>query len=402
MRNTPPELLVGTPGRYAREVFHNRHPTLVERVAAAHPYTDAQRSTLRALLDESLTGEVRGLPGDAPDWADWDAWDRGYFGRPWADAPFLWAESYFYRRILDAVDYFRPGPWQGVDPFAPMKDAELTDPGLDRDFAWVADLPAEPTAAGFATVVRAAVFGNRADISFRMQEPAVHGDPAAPDELLTDDTDRLRAALREPGPVAVVADNGGREIMADLVLANWLLDTGSADRVTLHVKPMPYYVSDATASDVDAACVRLGRPLDPRIAVRTHWFWCAPLDFGSMPPDLGDDLRGAPRGRRQGRPQLPAAGRRPRLGPDDALRGRRDRPRRSGRRPTHLQVGGGGRARRRHRRAARRRRAALAGQWSARAGAGALTRVARSTRNSSPVGDRLRTWPRGLSRSSAA
>ncbi|SNT27939.1 Protein of unknown function DUF89 [Asanoa hainanensis] len=284
MRDTPEELLVGTPGRYAREVFHDRHPTLIERVAAAHPYGEAQRSALRALLDESLTGEVRGLPGDAPDWADWDAWDRGYFGRPWAEVPFLWAESYFYRRILDAVDYFRAGPWQGVDPFAPMKAAELADPALDRDFAWVLSLPS--SADGLDAVVRASVFGNRADISFRLQEP----DAAWSDELLLDDTSRLALAL--PGSVCVVVDNGGREIMADLVLANWLLDTGRADRVTLHVKPMPYYVSDATASDVDDACARLGRPLDPRIAVRTHWFWCAPLDFRAMPADLADDLRG--------------------------------------------------------------------------------------------------------------
>ncbi|MEV0715804.1 damage-control phosphatase ARMT1 family protein [Asanoa sp. NPDC050611] len=289
MRNTPGELLVGTPGRYAREVFHNRHPTLVERVAGAHPYPAAQRDALRALLDESLTGVIRRLPDDAPDLADWDAWDRGHFGRPWADAPFLWAESYFYRRILDAVDYFRPGPWQGVDPFRPMKDAELADPSLDGDLAWVADLPAEPTDAGLAAVVQAAVFGNRVDLSFRMQEPA---DPTAPDELLVDQTGRLRAALPEPGPVCVVTDNAGREILADLVLAGWLLDTGLADRVTLHVKPAPYYVSDATASDVDAARARLGRAVDPRVVVRTHAFWCAPLDFHDLPADLVADLRG--------------------------------------------------------------------------------------------------------------
>jgi hypothetical protein len=287
VRNTPPELLVGTPGRYAREVFHHRHPTLIERVAAAHPYTERQRSALRALLDESLTGVVGRMPDDAPDRADWDAWDGGHFGQPWADAPFLWAESYFYRRILDAVDYFRPGPWQGVDPFRPMKEAELADPALDRDFAWAADLPAE---TGLATTVKAAVFGNRVDLSFRMQAPAAAGDPAAPDELLVDQTDRLRAALATPGPVCVVTDNGGREVMADLVLVDWLLGTGLADRVTLHVKPVPYYVSDATESDVDAARARLGRPADPRVAVRTHPFWCAPLDFRAMPADLRADL----------------------------------------------------------------------------------------------------------------
>ena len=290
MRTPPAELLVGTPGRYAREVFHQRHPTLIDRVAGAHAYTEAQRAALAALLDESLTDVIRPLPDDAPDLADWAAWDRGHVGRPWADAPFLWAESYFYRRILDAVDYFRPGPWRGVDPFAPMKDAELVDPDLDRDFAWAARLGREPDDAGLATVVRAAVFGNRADISFRLQEQV---DPTAPDELLVDDTARVWAALGEAGAVGavcLVADNGGREVMADLVLAGWLLDTGLADRVTLHVKPQPYYVSDATASDVDAAADRLGRPQDPRVDVRTHAFWCAPLDFAAMPPDLREDL----------------------------------------------------------------------------------------------------------------
>ncbi|GIF74936.1 damage-control phosphatase ARMT1 family protein [Asanoa siamensis] len=289
MRNTPGELLVGTEGRYAREVFHQRHPTLVEQVG--RPYGAAQRAALRALLDESLTGVIQRLPGDAPDLADWDAWDRGQFGRPWADAPFLWAESYFYRRILDAVDYFRPGPWQGVDPFRPMKEPELADLALDRDLGWVAALPAEPTDAGLATVVKAAVFGNRADLSFRMQEPVSADDPAAPDELLVDETAALRAALgARPGAVCVVTDNAGRELLADLVLVNWLLDTGLADRVTLHVKPAPYYVSDATPSDVEAACARLGRALDSRVAVRTHAFWCAPLDFRALPADLSADL----------------------------------------------------------------------------------------------------------------
>ena len=200
----------------------------------------------------------------------------------------------------------------------------------------------------------------------------------------------------------MVADNGGREIMADLVLVNWLLDTGRADRVTLHVKPTPYYVSDATPSDVDAACARLGRPLDPRVAVRTHWFWCAPLDFTAMPADLGDDLRGHRVvvakgdlnyrrlvGDRDWDPTTPFAAAATDLGvPVVALRTCK----------SEVVVGlDGG-----HRRPAGRRRAALAGQWPARAGAGALTRVARSTRDTSPVGDMLRTWPRGLSRSSAA
>jgi hypothetical protein len=44
--------------------------------------------------------------------AAWSAWGAGLFGRPWLDAPFLWSESYFYRRLLDATGFFGPGPWR--------------------------------------------------------------------------------------------------------------------------------------------------------------------------------------------------------------------------------------------------------------------------------------------------
>ncbi|WP_338678379.1 hypothetical protein V1460_05945 [Streptomyces sp. SCSIO 30461] len=54
----------------------------------------------------------------------WQQWGEGYFGRRWADVPFLWAESYFYRKLLAALGYFTPGSWQGVDPFAPFKNTE--------------------------------------------------------------------------------------------------------------------------------------------------------------------------------------------------------------------------------------------------------------------------------------
>ena len=275
MPHRPPDLLASA--GFARTVFHDRHPTLIDRVAAGHPYTGDQRRRLRALLDESLTGRIGELPTDAADRDRWAA--GGHLGRPWADAPFLWAESYFYRRILDAVDHFRPGPWHGVDPFAPMKDAELAELGplslVDRG----------PTAEVFATLVRAAVFGNRADLSFRMQVGDVHAGEA-PDELLVDDTARLWELVADPGTrsVGIVTDNAGRELAADLTLAAWLRDTGLVAEVTLHVKPFPWYVSDATPSDVDA----LRRRVPADVAVRTHEVWCSPVTFADLPSGLLD------------------------------------------------------------------------------------------------------------------
>ncbi len=73
---------------------------------------------------------VTPLGRHAPDRELWDGWGRDYFSQRWIDIPFLWAESYFYRKLLDVIGFFEPGPWAGIDPFEPFKNAEL--PSQDR------------------------------------------------------------------------------------------------------------------------------------------------------------------------------------------------------------------------------------------------------------------------------
>jgi len=118
-------------------VFHDRHPKVVAQVKAGHAYPAGHQRALDDLVAETLTGTVRPLPASAPDHADWQRWGAEYVGRPWTDLPFLWAESYFHRRLLEALCYFDPGPWFGLDPFQVLKSAELTDPGLPGELAGV-------------------------------------------------------------------------------------------------------------------------------------------------------------------------------------------------------------------------------------------------------------------------
>jgi len=147
---------------FPADVFHRRHPKLIERLLDAHPYGPAQRAALNALLDESLDGVITPLADP-----QWHAWDRGHFGQPWASAPFLWAESYFYRRLLDAVDYFS----SGVDPFGPFKAAELTD------------VPSVEGEVTLETALLASLYGNQADLGFRLLT-----DSSADSRLVVDDT----------------------------------------------------------------------------------------------------------------------------------------------------------------------------------------------------------------------
>src|SRR5260370_20185818 len=96
--------------------------------------------------------------------------------------------------------------------------------------------------------------------------------------------------------------------MSDLILIDHLLHSGAVGRLILHIKPYPYYVSDATNADVLAVLARIkaagasagevGQRLwssmtDGRLEVRTHPFWCAPLSFHLLPRDLAHELAAA-------------------------------------------------------------------------------------------------------------
>jgi hypothetical protein len=293
-----PPILTAHPQEYAHGVLAERHPALIEQVRMAHPYGPEQHGALDALRAEILAGSVTPLPADAPDAGAWQAWTARYVGGPWFELPFLVAEAFFYRRLLDAVGYVRPGVWQGVDPFAPAKAAELAQLALAQGIR--ARTPTRDD------LLLAAVWGNQADLGFLLD----HGGRAAPGEtgegLLVDESPRLWEALAaaRPGPVVYVADNAGREITADLLLVDRLLVDGLS--VVLHVKPSPTFVSDATVPDLVAALGALAARTDAgsaaagrlraaarkgALAVRTHWFWTTPFSFHHLPPDLVAQIR---------------------------------------------------------------------------------------------------------------
>nr|WP_328955607.1 damage-control phosphatase ARMT1 family protein [Kitasatospora purpeofusca] len=305
---TAPVIRSDVPGSFAWGVFHERHPKLVQQVLDALPYGPAQRAAVQRLLVESTTDVLEPLGEDAPDAAQWLEWGEDLWGKPWGEAPFLWAESYFYRRLLDAVGYFRPGAWHGVDPFAPFKNAELAGPAVDDELAALNELDGLPEARRAQALLSSALWGNRADLSFRITAGA---DGQTASDLVADDSTTFCAELERTrgGRVCVVADNAGRELLPDLVLIDHLLTCGLAAQVVLYVKPQPYYVSDATTADVLASVERLrtaptraagtvGERLwqamtNGALVVRTHPFFCAPLPFHDMPADLRTEFTGA-------------------------------------------------------------------------------------------------------------
>ncbi|MET7708994.1 damage-control phosphatase ARMT1 family protein [Micromonospora sp. NPDC005413] len=298
-----PAILANVEGSFAWEVLHRRHPVLIEHLIKLHPYPPSIRDRLATLCRELVDRPIGNLPDNAHDRAAWDAWGASCYGLPWPDAPSLWAESYFHRRVLEAVAFFDPGTWYHIDPFTPIKEADLGGTVLADDLQALAELTRLPASEGTLALLLATLWGNQLDLGFRMGMAAVSGWGGTSARLVVDHTSAICDLLHvgAPGQICIVADNAGRELLADLALVDHLLRHYLASHVTLQVKPYPHFVSDAVPADV-MTCLRVlvqppepagavGRRLirairDGRLTITAHWFFCSPQSFHHLPEDL--------------------------------------------------------------------------------------------------------------------
>ncbi|MEY9995153.1 hypothetical protein ABIE67_007185 [Streptomyces sp. V4I8] len=310
--DTPPApvLLGNEPGSFPHSVLAERHPAIIRQVRESFPYGPEQHRALDELLANCTKGVIEPLPADAPDRDRWTAWAAdARTGRSWFDVPWLWSESYFYRQLLEAVGYFSPGPWQGIDPFRPSKAAELDAPETDEELSALGALADRPADEQDRALLHGSLWGNRADLGFRLSGAQDETSSDTP-PLVADDSETLWSLLPATGTatLCLIADNAGRELVPDLLLIARLLTQGRIARAVLHVKPYPYYVSDATHTDVLDALRRLtaapgaaatyGQVLwsamtNGRLTVRAHPFSCAPLPYAEMSGDLREELAAA-------------------------------------------------------------------------------------------------------------
>jgi len=304
--------MTSDPGSFARQTIVKRKPEIIRRVIGDNAYPPDIVADLLTLSAEITRGDGPGTPVQPLHEAEGDAafWNRHwalYEGRTWLELPWYFAETYFYRRLLEAVRYFRPGPWQDHDPFGSQKRAQEASAVTQVAEAWP-QIETTPIDDRFAPLLHACLWGNRADLSnLTVRESAV-GDPAADvANILIDDTGAV-ASLLATGvdEVAFINDNVGADSLFDLILADHLLSTGRTRQVTFHLKNHPFFVSDAMPSDVRhmlvrlgasevAGLARLGARLDAALSagllvLATDPFWTRCLTFVELPDPLRAQL----------------------------------------------------------------------------------------------------------------
>lgn len=295
----PERLHVSEPGSFAEYTLRYRLPAILHEVIACNDYPDRILERLDMLLQEIAGGPVRSFDDPGADTSFWvNAW-RDYIGSTWNTLPWFWAETYFYRRILNAVEYFTSGEWYLHDPFEASKQR-----ALQIGLVYLAQLLTAHDKPLDSWLLQS-LWANRAD--FSNQAALANAGQVifnGRDRLLADDSPQLCAfLLGKPGlRLGIVCDNAGPELLVDLAFANHLLSTGTAQEVVFHLKAQPLYVSDAMPKDVlvsvrallasdNQALADLGSDLHKwlsqgSLCLRADPFWTSCLTLFEIPESL--------------------------------------------------------------------------------------------------------------------
>ncbi|MEZ4699470.1 MAG: damage-control phosphatase ARMT1 family protein [Rhodothermales bacterium] len=303
--DVPPPLRGTDPDSFARSTVTTRLAGLARRALLNAALPADAAPAIEALAAELPHAPIRHLEDPlAPDLDAWRALVEPHAGASWLEAPWLFAEFYLFRRVLEATGFFGTGGGRGIDPYAPDKRASLglSEPLLQRLPDTLApDAPV--TRRGVIDAFKAALWGNQADLSlWQAGEGPGHERIDRDGQLLADHTSRAADWLlgaASPIDIGLMADNAGEEFTMDLVLADILLRLPRPARMTLHVKAFPTYVSDVTPADVDdtlahlrraalPAARRLAERLDAalaegRLTVRADAAWAQPYPFRRLP-----------------------------------------------------------------------------------------------------------------------
>jgi uncharacterized protein with ATP-grasp and redox domains len=305
----PPLLMTSENGSFAQGTVLRRKPQILRQVLIDMAYPPEIRTAITAFADEIQANAMQPLREIVGQAGEWNRMLAHLGERRWLDAPWYFAEAFFYRRLMEIVRYYQPGRWHLTDPFGPQK-VRQTQADLDSFAAmWQQILSIDPSAR-FEILLHSALWGNRTDLSNFTTAASAAGGLAVGDEahrILIDHTENVHQML-QPGlqRVDFINDNVGSELIADLALADFLLEHGWAKQAALHLKAQPYYVSDAMPADVhltidrmrthpDLAVQALGSrladcQLTGSLVLFSDPFWNSPYFFTELPPRIFSEL----------------------------------------------------------------------------------------------------------------
>ncbi|OIW27837.1 DUF89 domain protein [Coniochaeta ligniaria NRRL 30616] len=347
---TAKEVWTSEEGSMARETAITRWPGIVQGMIDDLEKTFAQsdvpeqveegrriQATLRIIKNEISQNKPLHplIPDGRSDIDGFNAQLESFGNITWHNAPWLFAECYLYRCVQTL--FGRSTHWRTYDIFARQKlSAFVASTAAVEELC---ERYVSLTSSGaftktneeeqhliFSEMTEIALWGNATDLSLlsHLSLDQIHSlqgakaIQAGQARIVSNDMSQVWEHLKSNrgSRVDVVLDNSGFELFTDLVYAMYLLDSGLASSIKLHVKSIPWFVSDVMPHDMpvllsalaDASVfpgaknqavlsltARLSQAYESGLmSVVEHPFWTTGYDFQQMPsvaPELLQDLK---------------------------------------------------------------------------------------------------------------
>ncbi|CAG8739995.1 16585_t:CDS:2 [Dentiscutata erythropus] len=197
-----------------------------------------------------------------PDILTWtDALNTYFKGENWFTASWLFAECYLYRRIISIITNTKH--WRNYDPYFRQKEEsfKLSFSGILEFSKRIDELISSSKvkiddSIIFYELAQISLWGNATDLSMlpnfgtdenietkRFEESKKN--------ILVNDLEKAWKWLSKYSNARVdfILDNAGFELYSDLIFSDWLIQSGYVSEVHLHIKPIPWFVSDTTLDD---------------------------------------------------------------------------------------------------------------------------------------------------------
>jgi uncharacterized protein with ATP-grasp and redox domains len=264
---------------------------------------------LKIFRNEVLHGKVKPLNEDAEDVEEWNSVWQKYENKTWLELPWYFAESFFFRRLLEATGYFQPGPQKNCDPFKTFKKELIKEsmPAINQTLETLNKN--ENRRSSFENLLHACLWGNRVDFSNVTEIDYKNKNILMEREsLLINDFAEIYSEFERnpPSKIAFINDNVGMDLGFDIVLANLFLNNNLADKIIFYLKPYPFFVSDAIQKDLEETLNTLANSLNQNlrslgekmltrisngtVCISSDWFWGSPYHFPEMPKFLYQDI----------------------------------------------------------------------------------------------------------------
>ena len=296
-------------GSYARHTVVVRMPQIIRQIIEDNDYPPDVVQALKSLEREIASQPIRPLQEPASGLEGWSQESALHRGKTWLEVPWYFAESYFHRRVLEAVRYFQPGPWQGHDPFGKPKRQQIKI-AVARLIEMAEQFTGREPEAIFDTLLHASLWGNRADLSRFSADEQASNEVIAGEErhcILIDHTDAVRSLLAGGvRRVDFVNDNVGLDLLFDLALVDFLVVEGWVQEVVFHLKHHPFFVSDAMPQDVQTTISLLREETAPvaqelghrlhncletgQLILKSDPFWTTSLGYRRLPSRLRAEI----------------------------------------------------------------------------------------------------------------